>query len=376
MKGKTMIKNTMLMLIFMLLCISMPGCDSKTPVKIGFIAGMSGRVADLGIAGLDAVQMCIEKENKDGGINGHRIALVIKDDRHDPDVARQAAAELIQEGVAAIIGPMTSQMAMAIAPILNKHRMLCVAPTVSTQKLFGIDDYFFRVVPSVRVNALVSADYHIKSGDITRAAVIYDVGNRSYTKSWLENFKAFFIKGGGEIVSTIPYNTKENNPFGEIAQKTLALDVNGILIIANSMDSALLCQQIRKKDKTVNITIADWGSTEQLLEFGGKAVEGVTVVQTFDREHSAPAYQAFRKAYIKQLGREPGFPGVNGYDAAHVVSTALKRQQRGEDLRTTVLSIRRFEGLQGPLVFDDYGDMTRSNSSMSIIKNRKFMLLE
>nr|WP_319393565.1 ABC transporter substrate-binding protein [uncultured Desulfobacter sp.] len=365
------------MLIFLMFaCISMPACDSKTPVKIGFIAGMSGRVADLGIAGLDAVQMCIEKANKEGGIHGHRIQLVIKDDRHDPDVARQAAEELIREGVAAIIGPMTSQMGMAVTPIFNKHRILCVAPTVSTQKLFGIDDYFFRVVPSVRINTAVSADYHIKSGDITRAAVIYDVGNKSYTQSWLENFKEIFTKGSGEIVSIIPYDTKENNPFEDIAKKALALDINGILIIANSMDVALLCQQIRKTNKTVNITIADWGATEQLLEFGGKAVEGVTVVQTFDREHPAPAYQAFRKAYIKQLGREPGFPGVNGYDAAHVVITALKKQQRGEDLKKTVLSIRRFEGLQGLLVFDDYGDMTRANSSMSIVKNRQFMLVE
>ena len=365
------------MLIFLMFaCISMPGCDSKTPVKVGFIAGMSGRVADLGIAGLDAVQMCIEKANKEGGIHGHRIQLVIKDDRHDPDVARQAAEELIREGVAAIIGPMTSQMGMAVTPILNEHRMLCMAPTVSTQRLSGIDDYFFRVVPSVRTNTSVSADYHIKSGDITRAAVIFDVGNQSYTQSWLENFKAIFTQGSGEIVSIIPYDTKENNPFEDIAKKALAFDINGILIIANSMDSALLCQQIRKTNKTVNITIADWGATEQLLEFGGKAVEGVTVVQTFDREHPAPAYQAFRKAYIKQLGREPGFPGVNGYDAAHVVITALKKQQRGENLKKTVLSIRRFEGLQGPLVFDDYGDMTRANSSMSIVKNRKFMLVE
>ncbi len=372
-------KNTWLKLMFILLmfaCMSMSGCDSNTPVKIGFIAGMSGRVADLGIAGLDAVQMCIEKTNKEGGINGHRIQLVIKDDRHDPDVARQAAEELIQEGVAVIIGPMTSQMGMAVTPIISKHRMLCVSPTVSTQKLFGIDDYFFRVVPSVRTNALVSADYHIKSGDITRAAVIYDVGNQSYTESWLENFKARFTQGGGKIISIIPYNTKENKPFEEIAPKALRLDVNGILIIANSMDSALLCQQIRKTNKTMNITLADWGATEQLLEFGGKAVEGVTVVQTFDRENPSPAYQTFRKAYIKQLGREPGFPGVNGYDAANVVTTALKRQQEGEDLKKTVLFIRRFEGLQGPLVFDDYGDMTGSNSSMSIVKNRTFMLLE
>ncbi len=163
-------------------------------------------------------------------------------------------------------------------------------------------------------------------------------------KAGLKILKEFFVKGGGEIVSAIPYNTKENNPFEDIANKALSLDINGILIVANSMDSALLCQQIRKKNKTMYITVADWGANEQLLEFGGKAVEGVTVVQTFDREDPSPAYQAFRKAYMEQLGREPGFPGVNTYDAAHVVITALKRRKKGQTLKKTVLSIQRFEG--------------------------------
>jgi len=191
-----------LMLIFMLLWISISGCGSKKPVKIGFIASMSGRVADLGIAGLDAVQMLIEKENETGGIHGRRIQLVIKDDRHDPEVAGQAAQDLIRQGVAAVIGPMTSQMAMAITPVLNHHRILCVAPTVSTEALSGIDDYFLRISHAVRANTSVSAEYQIRSGDMTRVGVVYDVGNRSYAESWLDNFKALFVQGGGQIVST------------------------------------------------------------------------------------------------------------------------------------------------------------------------------
>ena len=156
----------------------------------------------------------------------------------------------------------------------------------------------------------------------------------------------------------------------------MAAEPDGILIIANSMDSALLCQQIRKSNHSIKITLADWGATERLLELGGKAVEGVTVVQTFDRDSPNPKYQAFRKTYLERYDREPGFPGVYAYDAAQVILTALSAQKKGQNLKETVLSIRQFDGLQGQFSFDDYGDVMRSNASISIVRNRKFVIME
>lgn len=142
------------------------------------------------------------------------------------------------------------------------------------------------------------------------------------------------------------------------------------------MDSALLCQQIRKIAPDMRITLADWGATERLLELGGKAVEGVTVVQTFDRENPAPRYQAFREAYIKRYDREPGFPGVYAYDATEVILTALRAQKRGKTLKETILALRKFEGLQGEFSFDDYGDVMRSNASISVVRDRKFVVVD
>lgn len=116
-------------LIFIIAGIAFLGCESKKPIKIGFIGGTSGRVADLGISGLDAVQLAVEQCNIRGGINGREIRLIIKDDQQDPAVARQAAQDLISEEVAAIIGPMTSDMGMVVAPILNDAKILNVSPT-------------------------------------------------------------------------------------------------------------------------------------------------------------------------------------------------------------------------------------------------------
>ena len=138
----------------------------------------------------------------------------------------------------------------------------------------------------------------------------------------------------------------------------------------------MLCQQIRKLDTNIEMTLADWGATERLLEMGGKAVEGVTVVQTFDRHSTAPRYLAFRQAYLDRFHREPGFAGVNTYDAVNVVLEAIANQKDGGSLKESVLTIRQFEGLQSRFSFDDFGDVKRPHASISVVRNGQFVVLE
>lgn len=309
------------------------GCQEKDHILIGFVAGTSGRVADTGIAGRDAAQMVIEQCNENGGIRGRQVDLLIKDDKQDPETARKAVQELIDQGVSAIIGPMTSDMSMAVTPLLNSARLVAVSPTAATQYLSGRDDYFFRVTSTTREFAAKSALYHIKIGDMRRIVAIYDQNNSSFSQNWLENFKTPFTKNGGEIITAMGFNKNEEQTFLGLTRKLLAYGPDGVLIIASSMDSALLCQQIRKIDSKIPVTLSDWGATEHLLELGGRAVEGVTVVQTFNRDNPNPDYQKFRKAHLKRYRREPGSIGVLTHDATQVLLRALRDQKNNQNLK-------------------------------------------
>ena len=122
--------------------------------------------------------------------------------------------------------------------------------------------------------------------------------------------------------------------------------------------------------------LADWGATERLLELGGKAVEGITVVQTFDRNSQAPRYQAFRKAYIERYQREPGLPGVHTHDAMQVVLTTLRAPKRGEGFKEALVSIEQFEGLQNSFSLDEFGDTKRGYETISTVRNNRFVVLE
>jgi len=319
--------------------------------------------------------LAIEERNQGGGISGRRLQLIVKDDEQDPEVAKRVVQELINEGVAAIIGPMTGAMGAAVAPIADQAKILLVSPTVTTDELSGKDDHFFRVSSTTREFARRTALYQLKTNRMRRVAAVYDLGNRAFSENWLKNFTEAFAQGG-QVVLTLGFQVGNDTTFLSIAQELLADDVDGVLIIANSMDSALLCQQIRKLDARIPIVLSDWGGTERLLELGGKAVEGVNVVQTFDRNSSAPRYQAFRQTYLERFHREPGFPGVYSYDATTVVLDALSQRQGEQSLKETVLAVRTFEGLQSSFSFDDYGDVKRPHISIGIVRDGHFLVVE
>lgn len=374
--SRSVVMARYLVLPVVLFSLLMTGCRHEEPVKIGFIAGTSGRVADLGVSGRDAVQMLVEEYNDNGGVNGRRIELVIKDDQQDPQIAQSSVRQLIDEGVAAIIGPMTSDMAVAIMPTLDQSQIPAVSPTASSQLLSGRDDFFFRVTSTTLEYATKSAAYHIKATDIRKIAVVFDEDNRSFTENWLNTFKDYFTGRGGEIVAEIGFSGRRGRSFSDLTRELLAHQADGVLILANSMDSALICQQIRKTDSDIPISLADWGATERLLELGGRTVEGVVVVQTFVRNHPGEKYQAFRREFVNRFKREPGFAGVYAYDAAQVVLTALSERKNDQSLRETFHAIQRFPGLQGDFSFDEFGDVTRARANISVVRNQKFIVLD
>lgn len=127
-------------LLAVCLCTIPAGCSPPEPIRIGFLGNISGRGADLGIAGRDGVQLAIERINQQGGLDGRRIELLVKDDLQDAETAKKMVEELAAQGVTAIIGPMTSVIGTVVAPLVSRLKIPMVSPTVTTEELTGRDE--------------------------------------------------------------------------------------------------------------------------------------------------------------------------------------------------------------------------------------------
>lgn len=358
-----------------ILALALAACGDREPIRIGFLGGVSGRVADLGIGGRNGAQLAIEQRNAAGGIDGRPVELVVEDDQQDPDVAKAALDRLIARKVVAVVGPMTSAMAVAVAPQADAAHLLLLSPTATTTQLSGKDDYFLRVLAPTTAYAHKSARHHYDVDGLQHVAAIYDLRNKAYTESWLADYRQAFEAAGGRIDLAIGFESSAETQFAELVEQLLTTSPDGVLILANSVDTALLAQQVRKRDARVRICTSEWAATERLLELGGKAVDGVIVAQFIDRDSKIPSYVAFREKYLQRFGHAPGFPGLTGFDATNVILDALAANPSGQDLKQTILARKRFTGAQSPLVFDAHGDAARE-TFLTVIRDGQFKRLD
>lgn len=349
--------------------IGLSAC-ARAPIKIGFVGGLTGRTADLGVAGRDGALLALEQVNAAGGVGGRPLELVTADDQQDPEAAARAFKQLQDAGVALVLGPMTSAMAMVMVPLANAAGVLLLSPTVTTSALTGLDDQFFRVISSTREYAITSARYHAQRSKLTRVAAVLDLSNAAYTERWLADFEAEFQRFGGEIVQRVGYRFEPGLAFADLARQSLAQQPEALLLLTGAVDAAQLLQQLRKLRPTLPVMTAEWAATEQLIALAGAAAEGVMAAQFLDRLNQMPAYLAFQRDHQQRFGRSGGFAELAGFDAMGVACQALAAQGSGETLKQTLLRLRRFTGAQHAVEFTPYGDAVRQTYLTRVTNGR------
>jgi branched-chain amino acid transport system substrate-binding protein len=342
------------------LCVSMlTGCEDAEPIRIGFVGGLSGRSTDIGEASRNAVQLAVDEINADGGIAGHSVELLVRDDEDMPEVGAAAVRDLHAAGVAAIIGPNNSSIAAGMLPVLNELEVVTISPTASSLTLADLDDYLFRINWTTRDNARIYARHYLQRG-ITRVAVAIDGNNRIFSESWLQEFSHEFEATTGKVVTQDVFDANDERGYSDTARKLLDSNAEAILLVANSVDAAQLAQQIRKIDSEILLIAAEWAASERLIFLGGSAIEGLELVQSYDRSDKSEHYLKFHDAFRSQFQQEPGYSSIAAYDAATMLFLALERHESdGGTLKQALLNLGEVQGLQQPIKFNRFGDAKR-----------------
>lgn len=347
------------------------GCDDPGPFKIGFIGGLTGRSADTGESSRNAVQLAVQEVNAAGGIDGRQVELLVRDDANDPAVAGEAVRDLHAAGVDAIIGPNISAIAGGMVPVLNELQVVTVSPTVSSLVFADEDDYFFRINWTTRDNARIYAKHYYELG-YRRIAAAIDENNRVFSESWLKEFTDGFKVEGGEVIGFEAFDSTKNDSYAKTASSLVAMEAEALLLIANSVDTAQLAQQIRKLDADVLLIAAEWAASERLIALGGPTIEGLELVQSYNRGDESERYRAFRDVYRKQFQQLPGYASVAAYDAATVLFKALAERDAAGGLRKALSNLGEVQGLQQTIAFNQFGDAQR-RAFFIVVRDGKFV---
>lgn len=351
--------------------IVLSACSKEEPVTLGFVGGLSGRVSDLGGPARNGMLLAIEEINARGGIRGQDVQSIIKDDKQDADTAIKVTQELLSQNVDAIIGPVTSSMAVKVAPLASRAETMMMGVTVTTNALSGKDDYFLRCLAPTAVHAGEVAEFLFRNMNINSFSAIYDLKNESYTLSWINDFKQRFTELGGKSQSILSFSSGKQDVLLPIVDEIVKDQSDAIIFVTNAVDAALLAKLIRNKDEEVILATSEWAGTERLIELGGRYVEGAIVPQYLDRESTEPDYVEFRDAYRQRFSQEPGFPGLIAYNATRVVLAKLETRPDGVSLKEAILNQKNFPGIQGDIKFDKFGDVI-SKTYITRIEDGRF----
>ena len=349
------------------------GCEEPKPVRIGFIGELTTRAAGLATSGRDGFLLAIEEANARGGINGRQVEGLVVDARMHKETALSAIHELANAQVAAIIGPMTSQTAVTICPAINHLKIPLVSPTVSTNELSGIDDYFLRVYYTNAQAAQLLAKHLSAGGKPRHIVVIYDLGNRAYTEDWVQYFQDVLEKESFSKITRIPFDIRTDTFYLDLAGKAVAAEPDGILFLANAVDTAMICQQLTKLGAEPPRYATGWSYSDDLVQFGGKSVEGLTIIQSADPQDPGPAMREFVKSYENRFRTTPNFPAMHAYDATRMVLTAMQESTDPETVRSLLLGMQDFRGLQSDLALDRFGELRHPKLHLARIANGQFI---
>jgi len=344
--------------ILLILIMLISGCQKdKPPIKLGFALNLTNSTT-LSIGARNGVLMAVDDINAGGGIHGHKIELIMKDDRDDPATAVKVDRELIREHVAAIIGHIHSPTTIAAVPVMNKAKMVMISPIAATSRLSGIDDYYFRIDPPALAKSILQARYAYRLG-LRKMTGIYDDKNKEYAETKYLEFKKTFEELGGRMLTPRTFSSGGNVSLPDLAAGMTEGNPDGYYIVANPRDSAMICQHLRKLDPSRPIIATAWVYDREFIEQGGTAVEGVVFSHSFQQDSRDPAFMKFKNDFYRRYKIVPWMWETDGYECVMALAQALSQNPDPKQLKQTILKIGRFKGLQGDIVFDRYGDNQR-----------------
>ncbi len=336
------------------------GCAEPEPIKVGFSGQLTGIYSDLGVQGRNGVQLAVDKINENGGVDGRMLELLVKNDKNSVKGAIEADKELIRSGVVAIIGHMTSSQTLGVEGFIRNHEVPLISPTASSPLLQGKQDYIFRLNPSSDRSAAVMGEYAYTHLNEKRVAVLYDMKNQAYSLPYAQVFIETFQELGGTVPLQINFSSEEEVDWSALISRIDARNVSAVTIVASAADTAAFAQKMHQRGKDWQMYGSGWAYTQNLIQYGGRAVEGLIFTDSFNSNSTRDEFQDFKQGYIDRFGREPMFAATQGFESVLFLKKGLEERDAYDgNLRKALQNIRSIEGLMGTLQFNKYGDVTR-----------------
>ncbi|MFH8436219.1 branched-chain amino acid ABC transporter substrate-binding protein [Streptomyces sp. NPDC018007] len=354
------------------------GGGGNQTVVIGLDAPLTGDLSALGLGIKNSAELAVNTANKEKTVPGVTFKLQALDDQAQPSVGQQNAVKLIgTKEVLGVVGPLNSGVAQSMQKPLNDAKLTQVSPANTGTELTQGDNWktgdkkrpyasYFRTATTDQIQGAFAAKYLFETAKIKDVYLIDD--QKPYGAGLAASFKATFTELGGKIVGTDHVNP-EDRDFNSVATKVKSSGAKAVYYGGEYPAGAPLSQQIKDSIKIPlmggdGMYSADFIKLNKKAEGDiatsvGKPVEELESAKKFIADYKAAGYKDAYEAY-----------GGGTYDATWSIIEAVKivaAENDGkipaDDGRAKVLEAMdkvKFEGVTGPVSFDEFGDTTNT----------------
>jgi branched-chain amino acid transport system substrate-binding protein len=323
---------------------------AKAPYMIGAAGPWK---QGYGIQNLQGIELAVEEINAAGGINGHVLRVISRDDEGDGEKATKIAQDFVAtRTIAAVVGHVNSSGMLAAAPVYD-GQLAAVATSATSPDLTGVSSWVFRIISSDSLNGIALANFASKFGLRAPASVAVLYENNTYGRGLADAFRRSFH---GEILSLDPINADMTSAEPYISY--LKSRKPKIVFVAGRVGSGLKILQEAKRQGFAPIFLGGDGWQGILTDTATS--EGSYIGMSFTPEDPSPAARTFVAAFEKKFHTTPDAHAALAYDATKLIAQALKAKgpdRRG--VRDYLRSLNRetaYVGLTGPAFFEDTGD--------------------
>jgi branched-chain amino acid transport system substrate-binding protein len=157
---------------------------AQEPIKIGVTQPLTGAFAASGNYVAQGAKLAEEEINKQGGVLGRKIQLVIEDNKSNPTEAVATAEKLIsKDKVPVLMGAWSSTLTLAVMPKLMEYQVPMLVETSSSGKITTSGNpYIFRISPTSEMEAKAFAPmvkkFGIKKADFLATNNDFGLGSR------------------------------------------------------------------------------------------------------------------------------------------------------------------------------------------------------
>lgn len=343
---------------FIAQAIQNPASSEKT-VKIGLLIP-----DNKSLAARNGAESAVRKANLKGGYNGIPFQLIVRSMEGPWGTGSKQAVDLIfEEEVWALLGSHDGRNAHLVEQAATKARIVFLSAWASDPTLSqAFVPWFFNCVPNdnQQADAMIEEIYNKRK--FTKVAAISD--NTYDSNLALKSFVKKAESSGKSEPVQFCYNSGSKE-FISLPDFINNANVNCIILFGQTSSSKKLIQILRSKKiklpvfGTLGVLNENELSDEELKYF-----EGVVFVSSGNLAGSERA--AFRDEFGKTHGKSPGPVAEYTYDAMNLLIEAIRNAGPDHDrIQKSLLKIH-YDGVTGPIQFDEKGNRKGSVGLMEI----------